>query len=264
MARATQRRRPPKTQTRRPRRVKANAWPDDYLHITRRPLQSLVFLLPMIFAYEIGMALTYSSTSAQRPSLAAPQLLHWFFSLFGASWVYLPGVLLVVVLLGWHIKLRQPWKVRGQALFVMAGESLLWAIPLIGLNWFLMKVSEGGMLKAGTQWDNLLLSIGAGIYEELVFRLIVIQFLTFLFDDVLRLRQSVGVALAVILSSLFFAVSHHRPIGSDPWDAGKFAFRAAAGAYLAAVYVLRGFGLAVGAHVVYDVIAFLSAADPGP
>ena len=73
MARATQRRRPPKTQTRRPRRVKANAWPDDYLHITRRPLQSLVFLLPMIFAYEIGMALTYSSTSGQRLATSSAQ-----------------------------------------------------------------------------------------------------------------------------------------------------------------------------------------------
>lgn len=262
MTRAKQRRRPPKTQTRRPRRPKANAGPEDYWHITRRPLQSLAFLAPLILAYEISMSLTYASVPApQRRDLAAAQLLHWFFSLFGASWAYLPGVLLVLVLLGWHIALRLPWKVRGQTLVMMAGESLALAIPLIGLNWFLARVGQGNMLQAGLPWDNLLLSVGAGIYEELVFRLIVIEFLTFVFNDVLRLKQAVGVALAVILSSLFFAVSHHSPIGSDPWDAGRFAFRSAAGAYLAAVYVLRGFGLAVGAHVVYDIIAFLSAQE---
>jgi membrane protease YdiL (CAAX protease family) len=264
MARATQRRRAPKTQTRRPRRPKKTAWPDDYKHITRRPLQSLAFLVPLILAYEVSMALTHSAMpQTPRRDLAAAQLLHWFFSLFGASWAYLPGALLVLVLLGWHIATRLPWKIRGQALIGMAGESLLLAIPLIGLNWFLARVGEGNMLQAGGPWENMLLSIGAGIYEELVFRLIVIQFLTFVFNDVMRLKQSVGVALAVILSSLFFAVSHHHPIGSDEWDAGRFAFRAAAGAYLAAVFVLRGFGLAVGAHVVYDVIAFLSANEAG-
>lgn len=259
MARAKQRRRPPKTQTRRPRRPKLDAWPEDYWHFTRRPLQSLAFLAPLILVYEISMAMTYSAApTAQRPDLAAAQLLHWFFSLFGASWAYLPGVLLVIVLLAWHMALRLPWKIRGQALVGMGGESLLLAIPLIGLNWFLAQVGQGNMLQAGGPWDNLLLSVGAGIYEELVFRLIVIEFLTFVFNHVLRIKQSVGVALAVILSSLFFAMSHHSPIGTDPWDAGRFAFRSAAGAYLAAVYVLRGFGLAVGTHVVYDVIAFLS------
>ncbi len=221
-----------------------------------------MFLIPLILAYEVSTALTQSAVpEAPRRDLAAAQLLHWFFSLFGASWAYLPGALLVLVLFGWHLATRLPWKIRGQALVGMAGESLLLAIPLILLNWFLARVGEGNMLQAGGPWENMLLSIGAGIYEELVFRLIIIQFLTFVFDDVLRLKQSVSVALAVILSSLFFAVSHHPPIGSDMWDAGRFAFRAAAGAYLAAVFVLRGFGLAVGAHVVYDVIAFISAHD---
>ncbi len=105
--------------------------------------------------------------------------------------------------------------------------------------------------------DNLLLSVGAGIYEELVFRLIVITLLTMLLGDVARLRQVVAVALAVILSSLLFAAHHYEPIGADAWSSSSFAFRAAAGAYLAAVFVLRGFGLAVGCHVIYDVLAFL-------
>lgn len=260
MVQRRQRRKPPKTQTRR-RRREVTKLPDSYWHITRRPLQSLVFLMPLILAYEIGTALTLGDEApGERRDLAVAQLLHWFFGLFGASGAYLPGVLLVVVLLAWHVVARDPWKVRGQALAGMAGESVLLAAPLLGLNWFLAQVGSGTMLQAGSyvNWDNLRLSIGAGIYEELVFRLIVIELLMFLARDVVRMKQSAGVAVAVILSSLFFAVSHHDPIGSDPWNASRFAFRAAAGAFLAAIYVLRGFGLAVGAHVVYDIIAFLS------
>ena len=66
-----------------------------------------------------------------------------------------------------------------------------------------------------------------------------------------------GIALTVIVSSLLFAAHHYYPIGRDPMTAASFAFRAAAGAYLAAVYVFRGFGLAVGSHVVYDAVAVL-------
>lgn len=261
MPKRTQRRKPPKTQSRRTRRKSAPA-PTTYRQITRQPLQSLAFLIPLILAYEIGTALTMGAGApAQRRDLAATQLLQWFFGLFGASGAYLPGILLVVALLGWHIAARLPWKIHGQALVAMAAESILLALPLLGLNWFLANVGTGGMLQAITagSFEDLRLSIGAGIYEELVFRMIVIELITFLAHDVARLKQSAAVAVAVILSSLFFAVSHHEPIGSDQWDAGRFAFRAAAGAYLAAVYVLRGFGLAVGGHVVYDVIAFLSA-----
>ncbi len=102
-----------------------------------------------------------------------------------------------------------------------------------------------------------MLSVGAGIYEELLFRLIIISLLTLLLIDIFRMKQVFGVALAVIISSLLFALHHYPPIGVDKWSTSEFAFRAAAGAYLAAVFVLRGFGLAVGCHIIYDVIAFL-------
>ncbi len=105
--------------------------------------------------------------------------------------------------------------------------------------------------------DNMLLSIGAGIYEELVFRLILISLLTFVLIDVCRMRPAAGVALSVIFSSLLFGLHHYYPVGADEWHTSEFAFRTAAGAYLAAVFVLRGFGLAVGCHIVYDIVAFL-------
>lgn len=260
MAKPRTRRKPPKTLPRKT--TKKRALSDHYWDITHRPLQCLVFLLPMVLAYEFGMALLHgSSPDGERPALAAQQLLKWFFSLFGATGYYLPGAALVAVLLVWHLASHHPWRVSGQPLAGMAGESILLSIPLLMLNRWLpvLQATGDGPASAASsgRLDDLLLSVGAGLYEELLFRLIIITFLTMLFVDILRLRQVTGVALAVILSSLAFAAHHYHPIGADAWSSKEFAFRAAAGAYLAAVFVMRGFGLAVGCHVTYDVMAFL-------
>lgn len=259
MAKRAARRKPPKTQKKRARKKQA-LLPQGYWDATHRPLQCLVFLLPMVLLYEIGMALSHSNTPiAERPNLASKQLLELFFSLFGGPSVYLPGLLLVIVLLAWHVASRFPWQVSLRPVAAMYGESILLAIPVLLLNNWIPSPTHMVASRIGqaTMLDNLLLSVGAGIYEELVFRLIVITLLTMLLADVARLKQVVAVALAVILSSLLFAAHHYEPIGADAWSSSSFAFRAAAGAYLAAVFVLRGFGLAVGCHVLYDVLAYI-------
>ncbi len=259
MAKRAARRKPPKTQKKRARKKQAPL-PQGYWDTTHRPLQCLVFLLPMVLLYEVGMALAHSNTPiAEQPNLASKQLLLLFFSLFGVTSLYLPALLLVIVLLAWHVASRFPWQVSLRPMAAMYGESLILAIPVLLLNKWIPSSTPMAASRMGesTMLDNLLLSVGAGIYEELVFRLIVITLLTMLLGDVARLRQVVAVALAVILSSLLFAAHHYEPIGADAWSSSSFAFRAAAGAYLAAVFVLRGFGLAVGCHVIYDVLAFL-------
>ncbi|HUN80100.1 MAG TPA: hypothetical protein VMV81_01185, partial [Phycisphaerae bacterium] len=128
------RRKPPKTLSRR-KTPKTAQLSNAYWDVTHRPLQCLVFLLPMILAYEIGMLLMHGRfPQDQWPTLAAQQMLKWFFSLFGASGVYLPGAALIAVLLCWHIASRNPWQVSMQPMAGMAGESVLLAIPLILLN----------------------------------------------------------------------------------------------------------------------------------
>ncbi len=266
MPRLRKRQKAPRTQTRRKRRTKAPL-SDAYRDVTHRPLQCLVFLLPMVIAYEVGMALTFGDrVRGEGPTLAAEQLFYWFFGLFGGTGVFLPGALLIAVLLGWHIASRNPWKVQLPPLAGMAGESVLWAIPLLFLHGRLVSLQATGqmvpvVLPEGPPRaiQELLLSVGAGIYEELLFRLIIIGLLNLLLVDICGMKQVAGVAAAVIVSSLLFALHHYPPIGNDVWSASEFAFRAAAGAYLAAVFVLRGFGLAVGCHTMYDVFAFLAS-----
>ncbi|MBX3395412.1 MAG: CPBP family intramembrane metalloprotease [Phycisphaerae bacterium] len=268
MRKRVTKRTPPKTQARRTRRTRSEL-SSAYLDVTHRPLQCLVFLLPLVIAYEVGMALFYADRPVNmRPSLAAEELILWFFSLFGGTGAYLPGAVLVVVLLAWHVATRNPWKVTLQPLAGMAGESVLLAMPLLlfnnqltgGLQAVAHTVPPDAVGEPPRAVIELLLSVGAGIYEELVFRLIIIGLLNLLLIDICGMKKVAGVAVAIIVSSLLFALHHYPPIGSDlTYTAGEFAFRTLAGAYLAAIFAFRGFGLAVGCHTMYDVFAFLAS-----
>lgn len=110
---------------------------------------------------------------------------------------------------------------------------------------------------------NIVTGIGAGIYEELVFRLILICLLMILFQDVLRLNQKNAIILSVLISAVMFSAHHHIDFLSgqlnhtDPFSLTKFSFRTIAGVYFAILFVMRGFGITAGTHAFYDIIAVL-------
>ena len=108
---------------------------------------------------------------------------------------------------------------------------------------------------------NIVTGIGAGIYEELIFRLILIIGLMMLFQDVLRLDHKSSIILSVLISAALFSAYHHivylegRFIQSTPFNWTEFGFRTIAGIYFAVLFAIRGFGITAGAHAFYDIIA---------
>ncbi len=229
-----------------------------YLDRTRRPIYSLYFLLPILILYELGVMLAYPSFAGEpAQEVMARYMLNWFMSLFGVTGVFLPGLIVVLVLLGWHLYRKDPWQVDRDVLVGMAAESVLLALPMLLFHALL---AARAML-ADTGWaDAVLLSMSAGIYEELVFRLFLISLLTWFLAEVVGLKRPPASAVAVVVSSLIFALHHCQGFGGAEafrWD--YFIFRSAAGLYLAGVFVLRGFGIAVGCHTVYDIIVVTAA-----
>jgi len=227
--------------------------PTGYLEQTRGPLLSLVFLLPMLIVYEVAVFMAYPPFSkTQPPEVMAKVLLSWVMALLGISGYYLPGLIVVLTLLGWHLYRKEPWRVDKGVLFGMAVESVLFALPPLLFHFAL----TNGIPLASSDWaESLLLSISAGIYEELVFRLILISLIVFVLADVFGLKLGPGELAAVLISSIIFAGHHYKGFGgSFPFDMPTFIFRALAGVYLAGVFVLRGFGIAAGCHIVYDLI----------
>jgi membrane protease YdiL (CAAX protease family) len=218
-----------------------------------RPLDTLVFLLPFIAFYELASVnLTPIDWSRDGDRVVAFQLLQIFFELFGATGKLLPGLAVVVILLATQIASRRPWKVRVGSVAGMLVESLVWSAPLLLLNRFTQIAAGGGIVDS---WSGeLALGVGAGIYEELVFRLILISLIVIVGADILRFSTGSTLVAAVLISAGLFSMHHHPPFGSEPFDAFRFSFRAMAGAYLGAVFVFRGYGPAAGAHIAYNVL----------
>ncbi|MFN7022143.1 MAG: type II CAAX prenyl endopeptidase Rce1 family protein, partial [Phycisphaerales bacterium] len=126
------------------------------------------------------------------------------------------------------------------------GESCLLAMPsptLPGANGL-------GQQPLGA---GLTLAVGAGLYEEMLFRLVGLAVLHFILADLIGLPARWAAAGAVLLSAIAFAVYHQPPLT----DYGAIIFYILSGIYLGAIYVLRGFGIAVGTHAMYDVLIVL-------
>ncbi|MEM7680914.1 MAG: CPBP family intramembrane glutamic endopeptidase [Planctomycetota bacterium] len=239
-----------------------------YWDRTRWPLQSLYFLLPLLIAYQLGVVLL-ASGATRLPPIFAESLLSRFFDLFGVSGIHLPGLFVVVVLLAQHAVTRDPWEAEPRLYAGMAVESVLLAMPLLAFAALLSRYGDpvAGLADAFASappndpvadmaWNQrIIIALGAGIYEELVFRLIAIALLHAVLHEGLRLSHKTATLGAVVLSSAAFAAYHF--FGpNNAFDAARATLYAVGGAYLAAVYILRGFGVVVGAHAVYDIIVF--------
>ncbi len=110
---------------------------------------------------------------------------------------------------------------------------------------------------------DIVTGVGAGIYEELVFRLILICVLMVLFQDLIGLSHQNSVVLSVLISAALFS-AHHHIVWVDgqlgrcaPFCWTEFGFRTIAGVYFAMLFAVRGFGITAGTHAFYDIIATL-------
>ena len=109
--------------------------------------------------------------------------------------------------------------------------------------------------------QKMVISIGAGVYEELVFRLVAIAAIHAITKDLLSLPEEVCVIASVVLSSLGFALVHFTFAGGQhDFHATKMLFFTVAGVYFAAIYLTRGFGIVVATHALYDVLVFTKLA----
>jgi hypothetical protein len=181
-------------------------------------------------------------------------LLRDFLDLFGAHLRYLPCFTIVSLLLGVHLFRRDPWVVHPGTLAGMAFESALLALPLLLVGQVVMQYLQHLTLAAlsGESRQMIIISFGAGVYEEAIFRLGGFALLSLLFRDALRLDKVKAVLLIVLCSSLLFSLYHY--LGYETFQWPSFLFRTLAGIYFAIVYLFRGFGVTAGTHAIYDII----------
>jgi membrane protease YdiL (CAAX protease family) len=111
------------------------------------------------------------------------------------------------------------------------------------------------LLGLGVDGSSVVAALGAGVHEELVFRLGLFAGFVALLSG---LERRFAVGLALVTSSLLFAAAHHLGVHGEPFTLHAFAFRTLAGAAFGAIFWFRSFAHAVYAHVLYDIVVAAS------
>lgn len=243
--------------------------PAGYPQLSMRPLYILAFLLPILLLYEAG-SIRFLADAAHGTieTIRAQSILLGFFQGAGAAGRFLPAAAIIVVLLLWHAMNRDPWRVNPLVLAAMVIESLLWTIALVVVLIVVQEVfrrtGAEPLVQVGSGDPQALgrpalitISLGAGLYEELLFRMLGIALLHVIFVDLARMSERWGTGLAIALSAAAFAVYHDitSPMG-DLLMAKAFSLLVA-GVYFGLVYVNRGFGIVVAVHALYDIIVLV-------
>jgi hypothetical protein len=230
---------------------------DGYWVESRQPLASLVFIAPLLVGYEAGVLLI----GPQRVRNGADAWLRQLLELIDFGQYFLLPVLTVCILLGWHYTTRRPWRLSRGLLWSMVGECLLLALCL----WLLAQL-QGILLQSVARSIGLSISsvaeqiatdlvryLGAGIYEELLFRLILLSLALWGFGR-LGLGGRRSLVAAVLLTSLLFSTAHYVGQYGELLDWNSFLFRFLAGVFFSILFVYRGFGIVAGAHAGYNIL----------
>jgi CAAX prenyl protease-like protein len=119
-------------------------------------------------------------------------------------------------------------------------------------------IPAGGTLADAPTTTKVMLALGAGVYEELLFRVILVSGIAFIARRVLGWRPHVAAAVAVVLSAFVFAAFHYIGPYGDPLRLDSFVFRLIGGVVFSALYVMRGFGITAWTHALYDLMVLVA------
>ena len=228
-----------------------------YWKQSKSPLYSLVFILPLVIIYET-LIFTMNHSDIVGIRNGADVLVRQFFAMFGVYGFYLVGfVIMLVLFLIYYFqenKKQQPF--QRQFFLVMFMESLFYAylLRIIMDKLLFIQLMDVDLLNGR---EVVAMCIGAGVYEELVFRIIFLQAIIILNKFVFRFSKTISIIVAVTASSFIFSWFHYIGAMGDQLELISFLFRFLAGAILGTIFILRGYGIAVYAHAIYDLLLFI-------
>ena len=229
-----------------------------YFSDTKNLLYSFLISLPLFLAYELLILISQPDAS-QIVRISVDSWFKSIFSLLGVNAVSI--TLLVVALLGMVIlyKERDRLKELKFKFFpVMIAESTVYAVIVALVATFFVSMvfafSANDPISSLSALQKFALSLGAGLYEELFFRVILVSALIFVFQKVFNNKNWAAITAAVVLSAFLFSLVHYVGSMGDPFTFSSFTYRFLFGLMLNGIYVWRGFGIAAWTHALYDLL----------
>tara|TARA_B100000029_G_scaffold479935_1_gene527470 strand:+ start:322 stop:747 length:426 start_codon:yes stop_codon:yes gene_type:complete len=94
--------------------------------------------------------------------------------------------------------------------------------------------------------------LGAGIWEEILFRFIIFTFIYYLFKKITTINISAFISISI--SSILFSLIHYIGPYADIFSVYTFIIRFVGGVVLCLIYIKRGLGISCMTHYSYDVL----------
>lgn len=222
-----------------------------YLRETRSVDVAFCYVAPLVLTYEILLALSDPTARAAYASYVHDLL--WY---LGPTARYCQIFLLVIAVFAAVVAGRRRAPVFRLFPAFLAEASLLAALlgPIV-----LFIVSFGKNFvptppAAPTELaPALLASLGAGIYEEMLFRWIGVGAVFVALHKAARMSEYRSAGIAIVFSAAAFALFHHVGPVAEPLTFAALGFRFVAGIILGVVFCARGLGIAIYLHALYDV-----------
>ncbi len=228
-----------------------------YFTHSRSLLYSYLCSLPLLVIYEVLIHLTQPK---QGPMVRLTVDI-WFIRLASVTgYPVLNIILIVVALMGLFVLYKERSKLPHLKLVYFLGlgaEALIYAVLLM----VLLSVFVGMLLQivppesvGGLSFlERLALSVGAGLYEELFFRVILVTGFIYLLDLFMDKKWFIY-TISIVIASCIFSLVHYLGALGDPFSMRTFLFRLLFGIALSVIYWWRGFGAAAWTHSIYDVL----------
>lgn len=239
-----------------------------YYRASRAPRYSLIFAFPLLVLYELLAAGLQGGSGGIRNG-ADVMLKSLFASIAGPQGPLIFATLLIIGMLSlaWRDARRNPGPLRGSVFTGMLVESAALAAvfgSVVGLvaAQLVSAVAPAGL--AIGPLDRLgiptavTMSLGAGLYEELFFRVLLVGAIMGLGKHLLGWGPVATNILAILGGATIFSLFHYIGPYGDAFSLDTFVFRTIAGLAFSGLYVTRGFGITAWTHALYDVFLVLA------
>lgn len=206
---------------------------------------SFVLIFPLLLAYAVGVLFTGRINGAD----VVTRLLY---TISGSRTTYLLLYACFALLFLLWIRRGNRWStLRLEVAAPVILEAAIYALTLGAL----ISLVLDRLLGLSLDGRSVVGALGAGVHEELVFRLGMFGGFVALLSG---LERRFAVVLALVTSSLLFAAAHHLGAHGEPFTTHAFAFRTLAGIAFGAIFWFRSLAHAVYAHVLYDLVVAAS------
>ena len=235
-----------------------------YFIQTRSSFYSFLFTIPLFIIYEIGIIFLSKDdiiVIRNGADFLMRAILESFgiFGLYGIGAIFLIGFIVTYI---FFLKVNDSSVIKTEYLFIMVFESVVWAIILyILLSKFMILL----MIPIGKAiLQQVILAVGAGIYEEFLFRVLLISGLSSIIGFVFLWEEKSSNIAALIIAAAIFSGFHFMGEYGDYFTIELFLLRFYAGVILGVLYYARGFGITAYAHSIYDLIVLIQITIRSP